>query len=346
MKKRILHILSSNELAGAENVAINIINNLSNTYECAYASPEGGIKEILKVSGIHYLPLEKFNVLQIKRAIDLWKPDIIHAHDFKATVKCLAASFFIPVVSHIHQNPKWLKQVNPYSILFFLACFKIKQIVVVSPGIKKSTFLSTFFKRKTTVIKNIVDIKQIKEKSDRTLEEAYDIAFIGRLNRVKNPLRFISIIEKVKDVIPNLRVVMLGEGPLETECKEYIKKNDLEDIIDLKGFLPNPYPLLSRSKLLVMTSLSEGLPIVAIEALALEKPIIVPRLDGMEYIVDKSCGYICNNEDEFVSRIIYLLNSEQTYMDMSIAAAKQAAELCDMNLYRRNLDQVYQSVIY
>ena len=344
MKKRILHILSSNELAGAENVAINIINNLSTTYVCAYASPEGGIRKILNSNDIHYIPLKKFSVMHLKKVIDLWKPDIIHAHDFKATVKCLAASIITPVVSHIHQNPNWLKRVNPYSILFFLACFKIKQIVVVSPGIKKSTFLSTFFYSKTTVIKNIVDIKSIKEKSDGTIEEKYDIAFIGRLNRIKNPLSFISIIEKVKDVIPNLRVVMLGEGPQEKECKEYIVKSDLEDVIDLKGFLPNPYPQLSRCKLLVMTSLSEGLPIVAIEALALEKPIIVPRLEGMEYIVNKSCGFICNSEEEFVSKIIYLLNSKQTYMDMSIAAAKQATELCDMNLYRRNLDQVYQSV--
>lgn len=344
MKKRILHILSSNELAGAENVAINIINNLSNKYECAYASPEGGIRKILESNDIHYVPLEKFNVFQLKKVIDLWKPDIIHAHDFKATVKCLVASIMIPVVSHIHQNPNWLKRVNPYSILFFLACFKIKQIVVVSPDIKKSTFLATIFNSKTTVIRNIVDIKRIKEMSETTIEDEYDIAFIGRLNRIKNPLRFISIIEKVKEVIPNLKVVMLGEGPQEKECKEHIKKSDLVDVIDLKGFLPNPYPQLSSSKILVMTSLSEGLPIVAIEALALAKPIIVPRLEGMEYIVNKTCGFICNSEDEFVSKIIYSLKSEKSYMDMSRAAAKQATELCDMNVYRRNLDQVYRSV--
>lgn len=345
MKKRVLHILSSNELAGAENVAINIINNLSNTYECAYASPEGGIREILKSHNIHYIPLENFYTSQLRKVIDKYKPDIIHAHDFKATVKCLVASMFTPVVSHIHQNPNWLKRVTPYSIMFFLACFKIKQIVVVSPDIKKSTFLSTIFKSKTTVIRNIVDIKRIREKSEEIIADKYDIAFIGRLSRIKNPLKFISIIEKVKDTIPNLRVVMLGEGPQESVCKDYIIKNNLESVIDLKGFLSNPYPQLLYSKLLVMTSLSEGLPIVAIEALALEKPIIVPRLEGMEYIVDKSCGFICNSEEEFVSKIIYLLETEQTYLDMSIAAAKHATELCDLNLYRRNLDQVYQSAV-
>lgn len=344
MKKRILHILSSNELAGAENVAINIINNTSDTYQCAYASPDGGIRKILSASDIDYIPLDKFNVSQLKKVISLWKPDIIHAHDFKATVKCLVASMIIPVVSHIHQNPNWLKRVNPYSIMFFLACYKIKQIVVVSADIKESTYLSTFFTSKTTVLRNIVDINRIKEKSYRAIEDNYDLAFIGRLDRIKNPLRFISIVAKVKDVIPNLRVVMLGEGPQERECKEYIVKNGLELVVDLKGFLANPYPQLARSKILVMTSLSEGLPVVAIEALALEKPIIVPQLDGMQYIVNTSCGYICTSEEEFVSRIIYLLKSEQTYREMSIAAAKRAVELCDLTLYRKNLEQVYQSV--
>lgn len=51
MKRRVLHILSSDGLAGAENVAICIINNLSEFSESVYSSPMGSIEKYWIVEG-------------------------------------------------------------------------------------------------------------------------------------------------------------------------------------------------------------------------------------------------------------------------------------------------------
>ncbi|MEZ7171859.1 glycosyltransferase [Sporosarcina sp. OR05] len=345
MKKKVLHVLSSNDFAGAENVAMCIISNMSDSFECAYASPIGGIKDNLASRGIRYIPIQNFSYFQIHKVIKEWKPDIVHAHDFKATIKCLSLFRTIPVVSHIHQNPTWLRKIRIHSILFFLACYQLAKIIVVSPAIKETTFLSRFFKHKTEVISNIVDRNWITQRAQLETGAENDIAFIGRFEDVKDPLRFINIVAEVVKELPNLNVIMMGGGTLEERCKKAIRVKKLEGTIDVRDFLDNPYPLLKSAKMLVMTSKSEGLPMVAIEALAFGKPVLVPRLNGIENIVDASCGFICNSDQDFVKNIVGLSTSTEKYKDMSLAASKRAAEICDMDLYRKQVEQVYRDAV-
>ncbi|WP_170232633.1 glycosyltransferase [Sporosarcina luteola] len=346
MEKKVLHILPSTSLAGAENVAICIISNLVDSFGCAYVSPEGDIKDVLSSRGIDYIPLRNFSSSEIRKVLKEWKPDIIHAHDFTATIKCLFSTISIPVISHIHQNPSWLRTLNLRSILFFLACFKLSKIVLVSPAIKQKNFLSYFFKGKSIVIKNIVDISWITKKATFQTSESYDLAFVGRFEEVKDPLRFIKIVSEVIKELPSVKAIMMGGGTLEDECRNAIRAKGMQNNLVLRGFLGNPYPIIKKSKILVMTSKSEGLPMVAIEALALGKPIIVPQLVGIENIVNKECGYTCKTNIDFVNQIITLLRSEKKYQQMSVAALRKAEDICSMDMYIEQLKKVYHDAIH
>ncbi len=343
MKKKILHVLSSNDLAGAENVAMGIISLSSEEYECAYASPKGDIKTILEQREIQYLAMDKLSIAQTKKIIKSFQPTIIHAHDFTATIICLCSTWRIPVVSHIHQNPLWLRKVNKLSILYFLACIKLAAILAVSPAIKNTTFLSRLFSKKTVVLQNIISIDSIKKLAKEHTSNAYDLIFIGRYEEIKNPLRFIEIVSKVRRDFPNLKVAMLGGGSLEEDCKSLINEKKLQQVIDFKKFVDNPYPVLEHSKVFIMTSKSEGSPMVLLEALALGKPVIAPKIPGLETIINNQAGFLCNEDEEFVENISSLLNSENLYLTMSEAASKRANELCDMESYKELLHKVYCS---
>lgn len=345
MDKKILHILPSTGVAGAENVAICIISNLADSFNCAYASPEGEIRDTLKSRGITFIPLRNLSSAQIRKVIKDWQPNVIHAHDFTATIRCLFSTPSVPVISHIHQNPTWLRSLDFRTILFFFACFTLSKIVLVSPAIKKGTFLSYFFRSKTEVIKNVVDIEWITHKASCHTYESFDLAFIGRFEDVKDPLRFITIISEVVKKIPHLKVIMIGGGSLEEECRKAIEAKGIQKNLDLRGFLENPFSILKKSKILVMTSKSEGLPMVAIEALALGKPIIVPQLIGIENVVDDECGFVCKTNAEFIRQIITLLTSEKKYLEMSIAASQKAKDICRMDMYKEKLKKVYHDAI-
>lgn len=128
MKKKVMHILSSNQYSGAENVAATIIENINDKTETVYVSPKGPVEEILRNKGVEFLGIENMNVFDIRKAIKTWGPDIIHAHDFRSSILSSFATLFIPIVSHIHQNPRWLAQINIKSFLYFISCLKYKKI--------------------------------------------------------------------------------------------------------------------------------------------------------------------------------------------------------------------------
>ena len=95
MAEKILHILRSNKFSGAENVVCQIINifKTDKNFEMVYVSPEGPIKDTLKEKNINYIPIKKLSFLEIKRVINEYKPDVIHAHDFTASVLVAITKF-------------------------------------------------------------------------------------------------------------------------------------------------------------------------------------------------------------------------------------------------------------
>ena len=84
---RILHILTSNRFSGAENVVCQIIGMMKDEpdVEMRYCSPDGQIREALAEREITFAPISELSVSEVKRAIKETKPDIIHAHDMRAS---------------------------------------------------------------------------------------------------------------------------------------------------------------------------------------------------------------------------------------------------------------------
>ena len=64
---KVLHILNTNNFSGAENVVINIINNMKNNNELVYVSPEGPIRDYLEENDIMYEPIKKVSINEIKK---------------------------------------------------------------------------------------------------------------------------------------------------------------------------------------------------------------------------------------------------------------------------------------
>ena len=93
MSKKIMHLLTGTSFSGAENVACQIMACFKNDaeYEMFYCSPDGKIREALKERNVRFAPMKEWSLSEVKRIIREEKPDIIHAHDMKASFFCSAA---------------------------------------------------------------------------------------------------------------------------------------------------------------------------------------------------------------------------------------------------------------
>lgn len=345
-KIKVMHILNTASFSGAENVVINIIDNDRDNVEGVYVSRDGSIREVLEQKKIPFYAVEKLRPRQIKKIIYATKPDIIHAHDFRAGIVAACSTSEIPIINHLHNNTPWLKSVNCKSILFKLFSAKYEKVLTVSDSVMKEFVFGHSLERKTKVVGNPIELRKVREKAkEYQLKCSYDIAFLGRLSEQKNPFFFLEIVNQLKKTIPNLKVAIIGDGELRKDVEKQIVRLKLKNTIDLYGFLSNPYPVLEASKVLCMPSKWEGFGLAAVEALTLGKPVFASPVGGLVNIVNSKCGELCTSFTEYTVAVEKILTNEQSYAEKSQCALERANELENMNEYMDMLRNLYIELI-
>lgn len=344
MKKKVIFPINSTSYSGLECVAITIIENLRHKFDFVYVTQDGSIVDVLKEKNIDYYIIKKMSVSEIKKCVKELQPDIIHAHDYTASCICALAKIKLPIISHLHNNSPWIKTLHPYSFLYLYASSRFNKILTVSDSIENEYIFSNIIKSKIENISNPVSRKNILDKVDKNDEKKYDVCFVGRLSDQKKPLKFIKVINDVKEIIPNIRSIMIGDGELKEECKMLIEELGLENNIELVGFKKNPYKYMNQSRVFCLTSEWEGYGLVAFEALTLGLPCVVSPVGGLVDIVDENCGYLVNKDKDFKDAIINLICDRDVYYKKSEQSVKKSIHLENIVLYLNKIEELYNIV--
>jgi glycosyltransferase involved in cell wall biosynthesis len=341
--KRVLHLLASNKFSGAEHVASNIIVGLKDSYSMAYASPEGPIRKVLTDKGIDYLPLIGLNFGSIRSVIREFKPDLIHAHDYRASIYAALVARHVPVVSHLHCNWPWARKVNMKTISYAAAINHFAKVVLVSESIREEFFFKSMLKRHSEVVGNVVDTMKILTSSSTV--EASDFLFVGRLVPEKNPLAFIQLIFELTETLPRIRAIMLGDGPLEEECRKRVYELGLQDNIGLYGFKSDPYQFMKSTKVMVIPSRFEGFGLVALEALVLGVPVLCTPVGGLADIVRNGVdGFLCPTAS-FKEMALSLMENPELHSKLSVNATKRGRKLSDFESFCYHIDRIYSDIL-
>lgn len=135
----------------------------------------------------------------------------------------------------------------------------------------------------TRTIYNMMDIQKNLNLAREELPFQYNDLFkkkyfkffnMGRLTRQKGQWFMIRSFRQVVDQYPNARLIILGEGDLRKDLEDLINELHLDEHVFLLGEQENVFPFLRNSDCFVFPSLWEGLPLVLIEALSVDLPII------------------------------------------------------------------------
>ena len=164
------------------------------------------------------------------------------------------------------------------------------KIVVVSESAREDLIHNFCVKRdKTLAIYNGFQIRDIVVQSREKLSQSekglfrasnFTLITVGRLEEEKAQWHLIRALQKVKKKVPNIKLIILGDGKLKAYLLRLIKEGDLENNVCLPGFIQNPYRIMAQCDCFVMTSLFEGFPGVLIEALACGLPCISSDFDS------------------------------------------------------------------
>lgn len=158
--------------------------------------------------------------------------------------------------------------------------------------------------------------KKLEIREDDTV-----FSYIAELNANKNQILLIKTIEELKKERPNIKLLLIGDGPLKSQYQEYIKDKNLENEVKLLGKRQDINELLSITDIYLASSKREGLPVNVMEAMYKGLPIIATDNRGhRELMEDWQNGFIIKNQYELIDKIknIEISNSREKNKEKAI----------------------------
>ncbi len=340
---KVLHILRSSRLSGAENVVADICMMFEGEHDMVYCSPEGPIRDALTDRGVEYLPLKRLCAGEIKNVINLFKPDIIHAHDVCASVLAVYNSGGIPVISHIHGNSDDMRKLGIRPLLYLIAANKAKRVIVVSESCLNDYIFKKQIIEKTVCLRNIVYTARINILLNKDpVDYNFDFIYVGRLSYPKNPIRVAKVASEVLKLCPGATFGVIGGGELEKEMMAVFQGEGVADRITFTGMLPYPYKALKQAKCMLMCSRYEGTPVVALEAVTLGVPIVGTPVDGLKGIIHNGInGYSSHDDAELCNYVVELIKNSQLRRTLSHNSIKMAQTMNNVTRYKISLLDIY-----
>ena len=174
----------------------------------------------------------------------------------------------------------------------------------------------------------------------------YDFPFlicIGRLDENKNFSLVIKSLAILNKRSIKCGLLIVGDGDEKIKLERLAEREGIKDKVLFLGYQQNPMPYLAQSKILCISSLAEGFPTVAVEAMTLGKPFITTPVSGAsEELADGgSCGLVADwNADDYAEKINMLLSDENLYSLMSKNCLKKVKEFSIQQSIKKFDDEI------
>jgi glycosyltransferase involved in cell wall biosynthesis len=234
-----------------------------------------------------------------------WRPDVIHIHfavPAGAPGLVLSKLNRIPYVltAHLGDVPggvpektgRWFRWIFPFTPPIWKSAARLVAVSEFTAKLARQNYPV-----EPLVIPNGVDLAALDPGKIR-LGNPPQVAFAGRFMPQKNPLLLVRALAGVADL--PWQCVMAGDGPLMPEVKAEIEALGLKDRIFLPGWVM-PEQVIEHfrlSDILCMPSLSEGLPVVGVQAKALGLALVLSNAGGNPEVVEEGLnGYLLEPDD-------------------------------------------------
>ena len=192
---------------------------------------------------------------------------------------------------------------------------------------------------------NSENVRLLAQENVELPEDVPLICAVGRLSKEKAFERLIIIHKRLLDQGIQHKLVIVGDGTDREYLERLLRALDIGDSVILAGYQSNPYPYMKRSRFLVNSSYTEGLPVIAMEALSLGVPVVAPIPSVGEAFGGETCGIITENDNASLEAgIRKMLTDEAFYRQTKISAEKRST-FFDGKRMVQELEQMFQSLV-
>ena len=365
-KIKVLHVVEDLKIGGLERIIASIVLGLNrDRYEAkVWCLAEGGqiAEELIdwgvevKMLGMrsYYNPVQ---IITLSRLLRSEKIKILHTHGyFGSTFGRLAAIFArVPIVlAHVHSTYYGYKKRN-IVIEKLLSLFTDK-IICVSEAVKRFVVeIEGIGENKTCLIHNGVEIPgafeadpSVNRNSFGFSEEDYVAITIASLTPNKGHRVLIDAIEIISPKYNDLRLLIVGDGPLRDNLGAYAEELQLSSKIVFTGQRDDINLLLKLADILILPSMErEGLGIAIIEAMAVGLPVIGTRLGGIPEAIEENVNgllFAPGNSEELAAAIEKLIADHAIREKMGRMGKKIYEEKFTAEKMVTNIESLYDEL--
>ena len=377
---KLLYLLNSADLAGAEPCLLRLVSEIKvggihnvavlNAEEgilndklrklgiTVYVQPSVHVKKIYKLSEI--VKLVK-NIYAFRRIVNIEEPDVIHAFTLPLARRVILFRIIgisKPVIGTIHdaltvKSFGWRKvKMFTFSINRFY-----DKLISVSDSTKQIAINSGIHREKIVTIYNGLPILNNRDQNIELLE--YTIGYFGRITHGKGQHILLEAVNLLKDIIPNLRCLIVGMAAFGIKgsenyyksLKEFVLINKISRNVEFIEWTEDINYYYERLNVHVLTSIiPDSFPTVNLEAMMHHKPVIAVNIGGSkEQIIDGVTGFLIEpgSSSILAEKIKFLYDNSLLARKMGEAGYERVITEFSMNKYvTQHLDLYRKCVAY
>lgn len=187
------------------------------------------------------------------------------------------------------------------------------------------------------------------------------ILFPCRMHAQKRPFLMLDIVKALLKELPDLAVLLVGDGPLLPEIKAKIHEKELSDVIYITGAVDDMRPYYRDSNLTLICSLKEGLALTAYESCSMATPVVTSDVGGQAELIDQTVGAVIplyqaeedleirnyDNEEieRYVEEIVKIIKDKQLFESMCINCRKKVEEGFSVQIMIQKLDTILKDLV-
>ena len=362
---KILHLISSGGMYGAEAVILNLSQALiaaGDASEIALfenlPAPNHDLERAAAQQSLttHRIPCSGQIDLSVGRRlrelVHATQADIIHAHGYKADIYAWSArrSSSPPLLSTCHTWYDNTRLLRAYGIADRYILRSFAAVVAVSKEVHDRLLHAGVPPGRVSMIANGIDPKPFQQ--DRPAEpdptRPLTVGLVGRLSHEKGIDLFLQAAASVLKQLPQTRFIVFGEGPDRPALEHLLHSLKLTDQVSLPGRRDDMPAVYASLDVLVSSSRQEGLPVSLLEAMASGLPILATAVGEVPSLIrHQQTGLLVapNDVPSLSQAITTLLTDPALRHRLGARAAQLVATEFSANTMTGHYRHLYRSLL-
>jgi glycosyltransferase involved in cell wall biosynthesis len=353
---RIAQLLNSLDIGGAERMVVDLARSLQqrgHSLQIVCLRNSGELSRPLAEAGIEVVALNKNDgfspsaLLRLAQLLKQTRTDVVHTHNplvhhYGAVAGRMAG---VPViVNTLHgisnfngssRTSSIYKLVSPLTDAVVSVCQTAHEFFERRTGIPA---------RKLAIIYNGIPVERFLTAEPRRRREEFVFGTVGRLVPVKDQATLLRAFQKIHHHGCSLDI--LGDGPLQADLRRLASDLGIADSVRFCGSSLDTPSFMKRIDTFVLSSVSEGLPLTILEALASGLPVVATSVGGIPEIINAAeCGWLCPpSQPDMLSQSLLAALQSNDRTEMGLRGQSYVTETYSLTTMAREYECLFENL--